>query len=178
MQKIQLVNFLTLLFPCFYLVIYKSSEVPYFLCSYINPRSPILFVLNQPVGDVGDTKSMYRWYQGVLLSGPPGTGKTLFARTLAKESGCPLFLLLVQSLQILKKVVQHGSMRCFLLQGEMAQGFLFEDVEPHQGKTFWTHSWGVNHGYMISPARYVYQALHVQSPQHSFPQPLALNLRY
>nr|XP_023903272.1 26S proteasome regulatory subunit 8 homolog isoform X1 [Quercus suber]XP_023903273.1 26S proteasome regulatory subunit 8 homolog isoform X1 [Quercus suber]XP_023903274.1 26S proteasome regulatory subunit 8 homolog isoform X1 [Quercus suber]XP_023903275.1 26S proteasome regulatory subunit 8 homolog isoform X2 [Quercus suber] len=97
--------------------------------------------------------------QGVLLSGPPGTGKTLFARTLAKESGCPLFLLLVQSLQILKKVVQHGSMRCFLLQGEMAQGFLFEDVEPHQGKTFWTHSWGVNHGYMISPARYVYQVI-------------------
>nr|POE89223.1 atp-dependent zinc metalloprotease ftsh 12, chloroplastic [Quercus suber] len=94
-----------------------------------NTSCPILFVLNQPVGDVGDTKSMYRWYQeipciivnkGVLLSGPPGTGKTLFARTLAKESGCPLFLLLVQSLQILKKVVQHGSMRCFLLQGEMA----------------------------------------------------------
>ncbi|KAF3960154.1 hypothetical protein CMV_015106 [Castanea mollissima] len=32
--------------------------------------------------------------KGVHLSGPPGTGKTLFARTLAKESGCPLFLLL------------------------------------------------------------------------------------
>lgn len=38
-------------------------------CRNINPRSPILFVLNQPVGDVGDTKSMSQWYQ-VLMIGP------------------------------------------------------------------------------------------------------------
>ncbi|KAJ0099440.1 hypothetical protein Patl1_20821 [Pistacia atlantica] len=45
-----------------------------------------IFIL--PVGDVGETKSMYKEV-GVPLSGPPGTGKTLSARTLAKESGLP-----------------------------------------------------------------------------------------
>ncbi|KAJ0041943.1 hypothetical protein Pint_18129 [Pistacia integerrima] len=76
-----------------------------------------IFIL--PVGDVGETKSMYKEV-GVPLSGPPGTGKTLLHGHLRRKVGCPLFLLLVQSSQIVKRVVQLGSMRCFLLQGEIA----------------------------------------------------------
>ena len=31
--------------------------------------------------------------------------------------------------------------------------FFFNDAEPHRGKAFWTHPWGVNHGYTTPPAR-------------------------
>lgn len=37
---------------------------------------------------------------------------------LQRKVGCPLSLHLVQSSQIVKKVVQQGLMKCFQLQGE------------------------------------------------------------
>ena len=49
---------------------------------------------------------------------------------------------------------------CFiLLRKRVPFFFFFDGMEPNQGKALWTHPWGLNHGYMIPPAKTMYQVI-------------------